>query len=232
MASAWITQHPPSTVLCPTASSFSGTQPATVRSPDPSPERRSPGARPRQPGVLGNASSQLPQIRPRHARPEGALRRPRGSTGPSGHAGLVGAAAERANRGRPGGRAARFASPCVRARQTEPGAAAATTTRRPPPRQERPAAASSSALPQAHRLLLRRRRRFTSTGRGQTHGARAQPLPPPSPPAPRRPRPPASEPLPLTQPRHPATPAHAGSPPNAGPQPPPTVGRRRAQSAG
>lgn len=50
-----------------------------------------------------------------------------------------------------GGRAARFASPCVRARQTEPGAAAATTTRRPPPRQERPAAASSSALPQAGR---------------------------------------------------------------------------------
>lgn len=84
----------------------------------------------------------------------------------------------------------------------------------------------------AHRLL-RRRRRFASTGRGQTHGARALPLPPPpSPPAPRRPRPPASEPLPLTQPRHPATPAHAGSPPDAGLQPSPAVGRRRAQSAG
>lgn len=185
--------------------------------------------------MLGNASSQLPRIRPRHARPEGALGRPRGCTGPPGpsdHAGPGGAAGGRAGRGRPRGSLRLTVCSCssdrARGNSSSNNAAAAAT----------PGAPGSGLILRAptgwapaHRLL-RRRRRFTSTGRGQTHGARAQPLPPPpSPPAPRRPRPPASEPLPLTQPRHPATPAHAGSPPNAGPQPSPAVGRRRAQSA-
>lgn len=236
MASAWITTHPSSAVLCPTASSFPGREPATGRPQGTSPERRSRGARPRQPGVLGNASSQLPRIRPRHARPEGALGRPRGCTGPPGpsdHAGPGGAAGRGAGWGRPRGSLRLTVCSCssdrARGSSSSNNAAAAAT----------PGAPGSGLILRAptgrapaHRLL-RRRRRFTSTRRGQTHGARAQPLPPPpSPPAPRRPRPPASEPLPLTQPRHPATPAHAGSPPNAGPQPSPAVGRRRAQSAG
>lgn len=221
--------HPSSAGLCPTASSFPGPEPATGRPPGPSPERRSRRARPRPPGVLENASSQLPRIRPRHARPEGALGRPRGCTGPPGRAGPGGTASGGADRGRPHGSLRLTVCSCssdrARGSSSSNNAAAAAT----------PGAPGSGLILRAptgrapaHRLL-RRRRRFTSTGRGQTHGARAQPLPPPpSPPAPRRPRPPASEPLPLTQPRHPATPAHAGSPPDAGPQPPPARAGRGA----
>lgn len=140
------TTHPSS------ASVVSHSVQSTGRPQGTSPERRSWGARPRQPRVLGNASSQLPRIRPRHARPEGGLGRPRGCTGgPPGLQTTPGLAGRQAGERGGGGRAARFASPCVRVRQTEPGAAAAATTRRPPPRQERPAAASSSALPQAGR---------------------------------------------------------------------------------
>lgn len=157
----------------------------------------------------------------------------RGPPGPSDHAGPGKAAGGGAGRGRPRGSLRLTVCSCssdrARGSSSSNNAAAAAT----------PGAPGSGLILRAptgrapaHRLL-RRRRRFASTGRGQTHGARALPLPPPpSPPAPRRPRPPASEPLPLTQPRHPATPAHAGSPPDAGPQPSPAVGRRRAQSAG
>lgn len=223
-----------------TASGFPGPEPSPGRPRGTSRERRSRGARPRRPRVLGNASSQLPRIRPRQARPEGALGRPRGCTGtpgPSDHAGPGGAAGGGAGPGwgRPRGSLRLTVCSCssdrARGSSSSNNAAAAAT----------PGAPGSGLILRAptgrapaHRLLLRRRRRrFTSTGRGQTHGARTQPLPPPpSPPAPCRPRPPASEPLPLTQPRHPATPAHAGSPPDAGPQPSPAVGRRRAQAAG
>lgn len=121
--------------------------------------------------------------------------------------------------GRPGLRAAAPLTVCscssarARGRSTNNSAAAAAT----------PGAPGSGLILRgpagqapAHRLLRRRRRgRFASTGRGQKHGTRSQPLALPRRrrrrPLPSLPAPGASEVLPLTQPRHSATPAHAGN---------------------
>ena len=153
LASAWITTHPSSAVLC-------AQRPVSrVQSPlraDPRAAAPRGGAAEQGPG--SPECAEMPPPSSRGSGPAMPDRKERSggrgaAPGPPGlrtTPGLAGRQAwERGWGG--GGRAARFASPCVRARQTEPGAAAATTTRRPPPRQERPAAASSSALPQAGR---------------------------------------------------------------------------------
>lgn len=152
-ASAWITTHPSSALLC-------AQRPVSrVQSPlraDPGAPAARGGAGEQGPG--GPECSEMPPpssrgsgpARPDRKERSGGLGAALGPPGLGTWPGLAGRQAGERGRGG-GGRAARFASPCVRARQTEPGAAAAATTRRPPPRQKRPAAASSSALPQAGR---------------------------------------------------------------------------------
>lgn len=145
-----ITVHPSSAVLCRTASNFPGSRArdwATPGAPAPrgGAEEQGPGRRecskmPPPPSSRGSGPA-MPDRKEHSA----------GRRAAAGLQAAPGLAGLQAGKRTGGGRAARFASPCVRARQTEPGAAAAATTRRPPPRQERPAAASSSALPQAGR---------------------------------------------------------------------------------
>lgn len=152
MASAWITAHPSSAVLCPTASSFPRSRTPDGPTPGHQPREAEPGSKAQAPRSArkcllpapGDPAPPCPTGRSARAA-EGLHRAPRAFRPRRAWRG--GRRGERDG----GGRAVRFASPCVRARQTEPGAAAAATTRRPPPRQERPAAASSSALPQAGR---------------------------------------------------------------------------------
>lgn len=137
------------------------------------------------PGTHGNASSPLPGFLLRQAQPEGGRGARPCSRAVQAAPGLPRRRAAGNGRRRPRRQGALLLTVCscssARARGSSSSNSAAAAATPGAPGSGLILRAPTGPAP-AHLLLLRRRRRrgrFASTGRGQTHGARAQPLAPP-----------------------------------------------------